>query len=208
MSSKIKYSTVSLLSDKINVGIIGAGRAGLIKARHFINQGVHVHILAKEESREVAELIKDSNAVLELNEYYRDFILDKHLIVIAVDDKRVAELIRVHCNELSKIFIDSTSFKDGLAVVPVQRETKSLVVSVNSKEGNPKGSIFIADRIKKSILEYDRFIEFTTLVRNEVKGKEKIRNSVLSFIFSDDFIYFFNKKKGRIVLELFYGKNI
>ena len=208
MSSKIKYSTVSLLSDKINVGIIGAGRAGLIKARHFINQGVHVHILAKEESREVAELIKGSNAVLELNEYYRDFILDKHLIVIAVDDKRVAELIRVHCNELSKIFIDSTSFKDGLAVVPVQRETKSLVVSVNSKEGNPKGSIFIADRIKKSILEYDRFIEFTTLVRNEVKGKEKIRNSVLSFIFSDDFIYFFNKKKGRIVLKLFYGKNI
>ena len=207
MGSRLKYSTVSLLAEKINIGIIGAGKAGLIKARHFINQGVHVHILSKEESRQISELVKNNNAILEVNEYYRDFILDKHLIIIAVDDKRVAEIIRVHCNELSKIFIDATNFKYGLAIVPIQRETRNLVASVNLKEVNPKGAIFIADRIKRLILEYDRFIEFTTLVRKEVKNKEKIKLSVLEFIYCEDFIFFFNKNKEKKVLELFYGKN-
>lgn len=206
MGKDIKYSALTLLSSKINVGIIGAGRAGIIKAKHFINKGVHVHILAKEKREEITELIKNSYVKLEINKYYKDFILDKHIIIIAVDDEKVAQEIRNDCNELYKIFIDSTNFKEGSAIVPVQRETNNLVIAVNSKGGNPKGSILVANKIKDKVIELDSFIEFTTKIRNEVKNRKDIKKDVLNFIYDDDFIFFFNKNKAEDVLRLFYGK--
>ena len=46
---RIDYSSIALLSKKLRVGIIGAGKGGLIKAKHFLKQNSQVFILTKDK---------------------------------------------------------------------------------------------------------------------------------------------------------------
>ena len=94
-----------------------------------------------------------------------------------------------------------------MGVLPVQRESENLVFTINTKGGNPKASVFISNKIKEELKKYDDFVEFTTIVRNELKENNKLKDEVLNFIFNDDFIFFFNKGKGNIILKMFYDKN-
>ena len=45
---QLEYIMLSLLSNKINVLIIGGGEASLIKTKTFLNGGCNVTIVAKE----------------------------------------------------------------------------------------------------------------------------------------------------------------
>ena len=42
------YTMISLFSSRINVLIIGAGKAALIKAKTFLSNGCNVSVVAKE----------------------------------------------------------------------------------------------------------------------------------------------------------------
>ena len=42
---RIEYSSIAFLSKKLRVGIIGAGKGGVIKARHFLKQNSQVFTL-------------------------------------------------------------------------------------------------------------------------------------------------------------------
>jgi len=138
---RIDYSSIAFLSKKLRVGIIGAGNGGLIKARHFLKQNSQVFILTKDKiSSEGIE-----KATIINKEYDRNFILDKHIIIIAVKDETLRNKIKEQCEEIYKIYIDASNFKEGMGVLPVQRESKNLVFTLNTKGGNPKASVFISN---------------------------------------------------------------
>ena len=44
----LRYTMISLFSSRINVLIIGAGKAALIKAKTFLSNGCNVSVVAKE----------------------------------------------------------------------------------------------------------------------------------------------------------------
>lgn len=201
-TGRIDYSSIAFLSKKLRVGIIGAGKGGVIKAKHFLKQNSQVFILTKDKiSQEGIE-----KATIINKEYDRSFISDKHIIIIAVKDETLRNKIKEQCEEIYKIYIDASNFKEGMGVLPVQRESKNLVFALNTKGGNPKASVFISNKIKEELKKYDDFVEFTTIVRNKLK-ENKLKDEVLNFVFNDDFIFFFNKGKGSLVLKLFYDKN-
>ena len=200
-TGRIDYSSIAFLAKKLRVGVIGAGKGGVIKAKHFLKQNSQVFILTKDKiSQEGIE-----KATIINKEYDRSFILDKHIIIIAVKDEFLRNKIKEQCEEIYKIYIDASNFKEGMGVLPVQRESENLVFTLNTKGGNPKASVFISNKIKEELKKYDDFVEFTTIVRNKLK-ENKLKDEVLNFIFNDDFIFFFNKGKGNIILKMFYDK--
>lgn len=197
---KLKYFKLSLISKKTNVCIIGSGRGGLIKARYFLKNGCNVTIVTKDEFNingyEKAHIIRGN--------YKSEFITNKHIVVIAVNDKKISEEIKLNCETLHKIYIDATSFKEGMAVVPVEGETKNTIFSINTKGGNPNAAMFLAKKVQSELSKYDDYISFTTNIRNSLKNHPSIKGEVLKFIFTEDFLYFFNKGKADYVLKIFY----
>lgn len=207
--SKIEYTSLTLLSNKLNIGIIGAGRAGLIKAKSFLSKGCRVSIIDNDKKAVENGIIilgNGNNYNIELKSYKIDFIYDKHIIIIAVNNKKLEETIKLHCNSLAKIYINASDFNEGLAIMPIQAETEEILVSINTKGGNPKGSMFLKEIIEKDINKYNEYIGFTTQIRNRIKLFPKIKDEVINFIFSEDFRFFFNKGKGKEVFNIFYGE--
>ena len=205
----LQFAMISIISKKLRVLVVGSGKAGLLKAKYFLDKGCKVEILTKEiKLEEECMFLKKygNNSNISVKEYKKDFILDKHIIIIAVNDISARDEIRRDCEELSKIYIDSTDFREGMAVVPVQKESNNVVIALNTKGGNPKGAVFLGEIIKDNISRYDEFINFTTLIRNKLKDKPNIKKEVLNFMFTNDFLFFFEKGLGMEVLKIFYGE--
>lgn len=196
----LEYMPITFFSNRLKVGIIGGGRGAFIKARTLIKNGATVEVLSKEFIEEFKEL----DAVLINKAYYKEFINDKHIIIIAVDDENAINQIIDHCNEISKIYINSSNYKEGMGVIPVKRESKNISISINTKVANPKGAVLIADKLQEEIEKYDEFIEFTGEIRNTSVMEKENKLKLLSFINSEDFRFIFGKGKAKLVLQLFY----
>lgn len=61
----IKYTGISIISEKIKVIIIGGGRAAYIKAKTFINSGCKIYVLSKDVIKEFQNLKKDITYIKE-----------------------------------------------------------------------------------------------------------------------------------------------
>lgn len=198
---------VSLESSKLRIGIIGGGKAALIKSKTFIKKGCLVEILSKEFDKELLN-INNSKLRLISSKYSKEFILDKHIIILALDNKDLLEEIRKDCEDNCKIYIDSTDFKKGMGVVPVQRETKNFDIAVSTKLGNPKVSMLVAEKATNVIKEYDNFIELSTKIRNNAKAFEALKITIINFVSTDDFKFIFEKDKDREVMTMFFKEDI
>ena len=208
-NDKVDITFLSLISNKINVGIIGSGKGGIIKGRYFLKQGCNVHMITKdsfENSKSIKSFSHNNKFKIECREYTKDFILDKHLIIIAVDNYEAKEKIKEDCDKLYKLYVDCTNFRDGLALVPVMKETDNLAIGINTKGGNPKAVVYVGDKIKSELKDYDDFIQYTTFLRNKFKKVPSIKTEALNFILSDDFYFFFKKGKGESIIKLFYDE--
>lgn len=204
---EIEYTYLALMPKKLRVGIIGGGKAGLIKAKNFIKKGCYVEILSKTFLEELIN-IENNNIVLNRKAYNKDFIKDKHIIIIALNDEKIRKEIIRHCEEEFKIFIDCSNFKDGMAVVPVQRETSNISFALNTKIGNPKGAVIVAEAAIKTLKEYNSFIEYSGLIRNKVKKLEQYKKEIIDFISTEDFKFIWEKDKGKLVLRMFFEQDI
>lgn len=206
---KINYAFLSLISDKIHIGVIGSGRAGLIKVRHFLRENCRVSVITRDDydnNDNIKSLMEYEKFSISREEYSEDFIKDKHLIIIAVDNEETKVRIRKDCDKCFKIYIDCMNFKEGMAVVPVQRKSKSLNFGVNTRGGNPKASVFIAEKVKNEMGRYDEFIAYTTDLRERFKEKPELKDDAMKFLFTEDFYFFFEKGKAERVIELFYNE--
>lgn len=203
LRSRIDYTMLSLVSEKISVLIVGGGRAALIKARTFAKNGCRVWVISKKFLPEFYQLSISSNLKLVNEEYSKKHVIDKHLIIIATNNEDTNEEIRNHCDELYKLYIDCSIPKKGLCITSCQRSTKSTTFGINTKDFSPKTSVFLANRIKNKLEKYDDFIAFTAFIRNNIKDLAN-KNEIMDFICSEDFLFFYDKGMEKSILKMFY----
>lgn len=203
-NGKIDLSLIALQNSKIHIGIIGGGRASLIKAKTFLKNGGKVTIISKE-------FLEEFNKLPEVNlikgEYYEDFIKDKHLIVIAIEDREQVLNIVNQCEKNFKLYINSHNGNEGNARISAQRNVGEMIVGVNTLKGNPKGAVFAVERAVSEIEKYKDYIALTSILRKNCKILDEKR-SLLKFIGDEEFYFYYIKDKHREILELFYGKDI
>lgn len=204
---ELNYAPITLFAEKIKIGVIGAGRGALIKVKNFYNKNSNIEVLALDFLDEFYTFNKDRVKLIQGN-YDREFILDKHLIIIAIDDKYVVNNIKKDCKELYKIYINSASFKEGMGVIPVSRESDSIIVSVNTKVGNPRGAVMVADYITKSLKTFDDYINLTGKIRNSLNIDRREKEELIKFINCSDCKFFYDKNKIIEIFRLFYNDDI
>lgn len=204
---ELNYAPITLFGEKIRIGVIGAGRGALIKVRNFYNKGSNIEVLSLDF---LADFYKFNENKVKLikGSYNKDFILDKHLIIIAIDDESVINKIKSDCEELFKIYINSSKFRAGMGVIPVTRESEFITVAVNTKVGNPRGSVMVANSITESLQEFDEYINLTGKIRNCLTLDKEIKDDLLKFINSSDCKFFYSKNKILEVFRLFYNDDI
>ena len=140
--------------------------------------------------------------------YIKAKTLSSNGVEVEVLSREFIDNIIRDCNSLAKIYINSANFKKGMGAIPVKRESSNILMSINTKVGNPKGAVMLADKLQKEIVGYDDFMEFTGNLRNTINMENAEKLKLLSFVNSEDFKYIFDKGKGKIVLELFYKEKI
>jgi Siroheme synthase (precorrin-2 oxidase/ferrochelatase domain) len=203
LCSGVEHIMLSLISEKIDVLIVGGGKAALTKIRTFADRGCKVSIVSKEFLEEFEELKKYKNISFIDDEYNKKYIQDKHLVIIATNCEKVNKAIRVDCKELYKLFIDCSDPKEGTCITPCQRNTKNIFFGLHTKSVSPKTSVYLANKIKNKLVEYDEFISFSSSIRNRIKDWDK-KQEIMNFICSDDFYFFYEKKKEEPILKMFY----
>ncbi|MDO4534488.1 MAG: NAD(P)-dependent oxidoreductase [Clostridium perfringens] len=201
-----KYIALNFFSNKINIKIIGAGKGAAIKAKTFCTNGCSIEVLSRDFSEEILSL-KDYNIKYIKGNYYKDFLVNCHIVLIAVDDKELCKTIIKDCEDLNKIYIDSTEFKNGMGVIPSQRNLNNLSFSVSTKVGVPKISKLLGDKIENSLKEYDEFTLYISKLRKRAKN-EKLKKEIINFICTDDFKFFYDKNKDKIVFRMFFEESI
>lgn len=202
---ELSYTYLSIISSKLKIGVIGGGKAAYIKTKSFLNKGCNIEVLALDFIEDFLNL-KDLKIIK--SAYSRDFIKDKHLIIIATNDNEINLEIKKHCEEEYKIYIYAEDYLKGIAIAPVQRESENISFAVSTKLGNPKGSLILAKKIKDIINEYDDFIKFSSSLRKNAKNIKEFKDNIISFVCSEDFKYIYDKKKDKLVLKMFFDKDI
>ena len=193
---------LSFFSNKLKVGVIGGGKAASIKIKSFLKKKVYVEALAKEFSEDILN-VEDKNLKLIKSKYKSDFIKDKHIIVIAINDSTLLKEIKDECDRSYKLYINCSDFKDGIGAMTVQRNLKNISFGINTVGGNPRGALIAADIVYKSLECIDDFIGFITMLRNNAKILGNYKKEVIEFLNCDDFKFFYDKEKDKTVFKLF-----
>ena len=204
LPSELEYTFISLLSHKISVVIIGGGKAGFIKCNSFAKKRCKVLVVSKEFNSSFQSLRNLDNVEFVEDSYNKSYILDKHLVVIAVDDKKDNEKIKEDCETNYKLYLDCSNFKNGFFITPMQKQMKNLSFGIHTKEGNPKASILLANYIEDKLNDYDDFIEYISGLREKVK-KLHYKEEFMDFVSTEDFKFFYSKGVHEKILSMFYG---
>ena len=205
LKENIDYTYLSLISKKTNVGIIGGGKVGYIKAKNFLSKNCNVEVLSLDFIKDFTEL---NNIKLIKNSYYKDFIKNKHIIVIATNNSILNQEIKKDCEEAYKIYIYVEDYIESMAIAPVQRNLNNISFAINTNGGNPRGALMIAKKVEEVLQEYDDFIRYSSLIRKSAKKINESKNDIINFVCSEDFKYIYEKNKDKIVLEMFFGKEV
>lgn len=200
----ISFSTIALLSSKINVLIVGGGRAGLIKAKSFAKKGCSITIVSPTFIEDFYSLADEYDITLVKETYKLDYIVKSHLVVIATDNSELNEIIRKDCNKSFKLYLDCSDFTKGNFINTVQRDTENIVLSINTKKGSPRTSMLLAEVLEGNLKDYENLAEFAFEIREKIKTNPK-KDEVMKFICSKDFYYFYSRGFGEVVLNIFYG---
>lgn len=207
---EIDYSYISLISKKLRVGIIGGGKAGAIKTKHFVNNKCYVEVLSnafEEEIIELSNVFKD-RVSLRNEELSFQFLRDKHIIIIALEDETIKGEVKSYCEENYKIYIDSSNFTDGMGVVPIQKSTKNITFALNTNFGNPKGAVLVSNKVKNLLEEYDEFMKYVGIIRNRAKTLPKYKKEIISFINNEEFKKYFDEGESESLLKDNFPKEI
>lgn len=200
------FLQISLISTKVKVGVVGGGRAALIKAKSFLEKGCRVEALSKDFAEDF-KTIADEKLKIIKGVYDKAFIMDKHIVVLALEPGEALEEAIKHCEECHKIYINCSDFKEGMALMPTQYRGENLCFSLHASGGNPRATKMIMGKITEQLEEYNEFIGYITKLRNNAKALEH-KESVLSFLASEDFEYFYKKEKERLIITMFFGEEI
>lgn len=197
---------LSFIGNRLKILIVGGGRAGFIKTSNFIKKGCSVTVVSNEFIDSFDKLKVYGNLILANDSYDRRYIIDKHIVIIATNNRSLNEDIQRDCEELSKIYLRCDDFKKGMAAVPASSSTKETSFALNIKKGSPRTSVYLLDKIEKVLDEYDDYIDYVCFLREKIKGTVN-KDEIMEFINSDDFYFFFKKNKHEIVLKTFFKED-
>ncbi|MBW9150664.1 NAD(P)-dependent oxidoreductase [Clostridium estertheticum] len=201
---EINYTMISLLSNKVNILIVGGGEAAFIKCITFSKEGCNVTVVSKEFNKKFYKLKGISNIKLIKDEYKESYVDINHIVIIATNNNIVNESIKNYCDEKYKLYLNCEDFTQGLVVKPVQRDTPNMKFALHTKGGSPKTSLFMSKIIEDKIYEYSNFIDYTCSIRNIVKMRSE-KKEIMNFVCSEDFFFFYTKDVQNVILEMFYG---
>ncbi|AAK78081.1 precorrin-2 dehydrogenase/sirohydrochlorin ferrochelatase [Clostridium acetobutylicum] len=200
--SEVENLFIALVSPKLKILVIGGGNAALIKVRNFIKMGCLITIVSKEFKEEFNMLSGFPNIKLIKGEYLRDYLKHYHIIIIATNNFKLNDKIRQDCDYINKMYMDCGEPEKGLYIVPYQNDSKMFSLSIKSRYKSPKTSKYVLDKAMTFIKRYEDFSEYTANIRNKIKGSRK--KEIMNFVCSDDFYFFYKKRKADIVLQMFY----
>jgi len=195
---------ISLLSNKVNILIVGGGEAALIKCRTFSREGCNITVVSKEFCLELAELQDVYNIELIKDEYDESYVDKNHIVIIATDNKEINEGIKKYCDSICKLYVHCADYKQGLFVTPVQKDTPNMKFALHTKNSSPKTALFMSRIIEDKIFEYTDFIDYTFSIRNMVIQRSE-KKEIMNFVCSGDFYFFYTKGVHDVILEMFYG---
>lgn len=200
LSEEIVYMNIALIASQIRVLVVGAGKAGFIKSKSFLERGCEVTVVAPKFCEEF-QRITNLNKIRDV--YNRSFLKDNHFIIIAVDQATLVEEIIKHCREENKLFLNCKHFKEGSFIIPSQSNTGNINYSINTVGGNPKTSQFLLEVMGTKLNEYDNLVNFNDALRKKVKVSP-YKNEILAFVASEDFNFFMKKAKHIEIINMFY----
>lgn len=195
---------ISLIPSKIKVVVIGGGEAGLIKSKTFSNRGCNVTVVSIDFRDGFKDLERERSTQLVYDHYKMEYILDKHLVVVATNDDGLNKKIIMDCESTNKLYLNCSDYRQGTFGVPYQSETNEFYFSIQTKRVNPRLAIYVGGKIKNVLEKYDDFSEFLSKIRKE-EFLVNIRKDIMKFMCTDDFLFFFRKGKGDMILKMFYG---
>ncbi|MBK1813540.1 NAD(P)-dependent oxidoreductase [Clostridium sp. YIM B02505] len=204
--SKLEYMFLSLISSKLRVLIIGGGKAALIKATTLIKNGCSLTILAEHFDEELEALTSTGVVELVKESYSKTYLSDKHLIFICINDKSTIVKVVEDCEDQSKLYVNCSDSKDGLAVLPIQNNNGSFSYAVHTNGGNPKMSRKLLSEMGKAVEPLLNITDFSTSLRSRMKEIGFIDKIIMDFIISDEYRFFFEKGYGEKILYLYFDK--
>ena len=164
----LKYTMISLFSSKVNILVIGAGKAALIKTKAFLSNGCNVNVIAKDVDEEFYRLDSKKINIIK-GEYNERLLKHNHVIVIAIDDDILIDSIKRSCEKLDKIYINCKNSRDGMAVLPLNFKSDEVFLGINTLRGNPKASKMLGNHVIDKVKEFDDFIKVTSIIRNNIR---------------------------------------
>lgn len=197
---------INIISSKFHVKVIGGGKAATIKVKGLLEKGCYVHILSKEFSKEILD-INNENLKLEEGTYYKAFIKDAHLIIIAVDEDALAYEICNDCDEEYKLYLNAIDYKDGMVSIPYSRCYENLGFSISSKLGSPRLTRAIGEEVANIIKENDIYSIKVAKIREKAK-KEELKDEIIKAISSKEFKNAFLEKKEYEYLRSVLGEKL
>lgn len=195
----MSYMFLSLLSDKINVLVIGGGQAALIKVKSFSRRGCRVTVVAPDFCDELVKLYSEG-LELQKGRYEASQLADRHLVIIATDDETVNRRIQDECEQASKLYLTCSDYRNGMFVTPLMRESEEAVLALHTKAGSPHTSRFIAEKLQEQLKNYDRFIHFACELRQQLKGRDD-KAHIMTRVNSDEFFELFEKGEHHEFLK-------
>lgn len=205
LDETLEYTYLSMMSSKLRVGIIGGGKVGYLKGKKFSKKGCRVEVLSLSF---IEEFYKLENTKLVKGSYNKEFLEDKHLIIIATNDEKKNLEIKRDCEDKFKIYIFTSNYLNGIAISPIQRDLDNISFAINTKKGNPKGVMMLSNKVFDLLNNYDSFIGYSSVLREKAKLIEDNKNEIIEFICSEDFKFIYEKGKDKLVMELFFDKEI
>jgi len=201
--SALNYTMISLISNKINVLIVGGGEAAFIKCRTFSKEGCNITVVSKEFCSGLYELGDSYNVKLIEDEYNESYVDLNHIVIIATDNKEINESIKDYCDRKCKLYVHCEDYKKGLFITPLQRDTPNMKFAIHTKNSSPKTALFMSKIIEDEICKYTNFIDYTCRIRNIVKQRSE-KKEIMDFVCSKDFNFFYDMGAQDTILEMFY----
>ncbi|WP_053240232.1 precorrin-2 dehydrogenase/sirohydrochlorin ferrochelatase family protein [Pyrobaculum islandicum] len=120
-------------ASRLKVLILGGGSVGTRRAKYFHTAGAKVRVIARDVTPELKSMgVEIKYADLNVYEPAED-IKWADIVVIAVDDQRLAEKLFRQAEALGKLINDATDATRTHVVVPYEREIAGLRVAVTSE---------------------------------------------------------------------------
>ncbi|MEZ0536328.1 NAD(P)-dependent oxidoreductase [Caldicellulosiruptoraceae bacterium PP1] len=183
-----KLSSISLISQKVKVCIIGGGKAGYLKAKGFVKRGCSVYVVS-DKFIDSFNLLKNNDIYFINMQYSEEVIIDKHLIIIAIDnDEKIKEIIE-HCNKYSKLYVVCKNAQYGNTIIPMQETFEDFHIAINTLNGNPTFARFLMQRFINNTKKYLDFYKYSQKIREKIKNsnnKELIK-TIMNYLNSDKF---------------------